>query len=179
MVALFENRLDKYILTDVYSGRIEGIHVRFKAKCVLLVQRFRYSFMSSTISATSLTSSLNTAKVGTSWITWTDRSCALVTDYRNQKHGSSSGGCYNAIWYDTIRLAQPLSDKIWVNRAICGKTPYLAHMYIIPNQVNLAIMPSQIFPVGTVAVIFQKWPLCHHISETKRRRAIIVDSIII
>ena len=56
---------------------------------------------------------------------------------------------------------------------------FLAHMYIIPNQVNLAIMPSQISPVGAVAAIFFKWPLCHHISETKRRRvrAIIVDSI--
>ena len=41
MVALFENRLDKYILTDVYSERTEWIHVGFKAKCVLLVQRSR------------------------------------------------------------------------------------------------------------------------------------------
>ena len=28
------------------------------------------------------------------------------------------------------------------------KAPNLAHMYIIPNQVNLAIVPSQISPVG-------------------------------
>ena len=42
MAALFENRLDNYILTDVYSWRIEGIHVGFKAKCILLVQRSRW-----------------------------------------------------------------------------------------------------------------------------------------
>ena len=28
-------------------------------------------------------------------------------------------------------------------------------MYIIPKQVNLAIVPSQIFPVGAVAAIFK------------------------
>ena len=33
------------------------------------------------------------------------------------------------------------------------------------------------FPCGGCGGHFEKWPLCHHISETKRRRAIIVDSI--
>ena len=32
-------------------------------------------------------------------------------------------------------------------------------MYIIPKQVNLAIVPSQIMPGAVVAAIFQKWPL--------------------
>ena len=53
------------------------------------------------------------------------------------------------------------------------KAPNLAHMYMTPKKVNLAIVPSQISPVGH----FKKWPLCHHISENKRRGAIIVDSI--
>ena len=32
-------------------------------------------------------------------------------------------------------------------------------MYIIPKQVNLAIVPSQITPGAVVAAIFSKWPL--------------------
>ena len=51
-------------------------------------------------------------------------------------------------------------------------------MYIIPNQVNLAIVPSQISPVWDLAAILIKWPLRHHFSATKRgTRAIIVDSV--
>ena len=33
------------------------------------------------------------------------------------------------------------------------KALHLAQMYNIPNQVNLAILPSQISPVGVVAAI--------------------------
>ena len=57
------------------------------------------------------------------------------------------------------------------------KAPNLAHMYTTPKKVNLAIVPSQISPVGAVTAILKKWPLCHYISETKRRRAVIIDSI--
>ena len=35
------------------------------------------------------------------------------------------------------------------------KAPNLAHMYMTPKKVNLAIVPSQIFPVGAVAAIFK------------------------
>ena len=35
------------------------------------------------------------------------------------------------------------------------KAPNLAHMYMTPKKVNLAIVPSQISPVGAVATIFK------------------------
>ena len=35
------------------------------------------------------------------------------------------------------------------------KAPNLAHMYMTPKKVNLAIVPSQICPVGAVAAIFK------------------------
>ena len=35
------------------------------------------------------------------------------------------------------------------------KAPNLAHMCMIPKKLNLAIVPSQIFPVGAVAAIFK------------------------
>ena len=35
------------------------------------------------------------------------------------------------------------------------KAPNLAQMYIILNQVNVAIVPSQISPVGAVVAIFK------------------------
>ena len=35
------------------------------------------------------------------------------------------------------------------------KAPNLAHMYMTPKTVNLAIVPSQISPVGDVAAIFK------------------------
>ena len=35
------------------------------------------------------------------------------------------------------------------------KAPNLAHMYMTPKKVNLAIVPSQISPVGAVAAIFK------------------------
>ena len=36
-------------------------------------------------------------------------------------------------------------------------------MYIIPKQLNLAIVPSQIMPRAVVAAIFQKWPLSQNL----------------
>ena len=57
------------------------------------------------------------------------------------------------------------------------KAPNLAHMYITTTKNNVAIVPSPISPVGVVAAISKKWPPSYHISETKRRSAIIVDSI--
>ena len=35
------------------------------------------------------------------------------------------------------------------------KAPNLAHMYMTPKKLNLAIVPSQIFPVGPVAAILK------------------------
>ena len=46
-------------------------------------------------------------------------------------------------------------------------------MYIIPKQVNLAIVPSQIMPGAVVVAIFQNAA----ISETKRRRTFNFDCI--
>ena len=35
------------------------------------------------------------------------------------------------------------------------KAGNLAHMYMLPKQVNLAIVPSQVMPGAVVAAIFQ------------------------
>ena len=35
------------------------------------------------------------------------------------------------------------------------KAPHLAHMYMTPKKVNLAIVPSQISPVGPLAAILK------------------------
>ena len=50
-------------------------------------------------------------------------------------------------------------------------------MYIIPNQVNLAIVPSQISPVGVVAAILKMAAMSPLSQKLRARRAIIVDSI--
>ena len=47
-------------------------------------------------------------------------------------------------------------------------------MYIIPNQVKLAILPSQISPVGSVAAIFLNGRYVTISQILNRRRAIIV-----
>ena len=57
------------------------------------------------------------------------------------------------------------------------KAPNLAHMYMTQKKVNLAIVPSQISPVGAVAAIKKNGRYVTIISETKRRRDIIFDSI--
>ena len=44
-----------------------------------------------------------------------------------------------------------------------------------PSKFSYSAKPD--FPRGGFDGYLKKWPLCHHISETKRRRAIIVDSI--
>ena len=62
-------------------------------------------------------------------------------------------------------------------RAFSVKAWNFAQVYIIPNRVNLAIEPSQISPVGAVAAILRNGRYVTTISETKRLRAIIFDSI--
>ena len=54
--------------------------------------------------------------------------------------------------YRLPSLAQQIRGKI-VHFVV--KARNLAHMYIIPKQVNLAIVPSQIMPGATVTAIFQ------------------------
>ena len=54
------------------------------------------------------------------------------------------------------------------------KAPNLAHMYITPKKVNLAIVPSQISPVGAVAAIFKNG---RHFTISQKLRVIIFDSI--
>ena len=44
-----------------------------------------------------------------------------------------------------------------------------------PSKFSYSAKPDS--PRGGFSGHLKKWPLCHHISETKRRRAIIVDSI--
>ena len=74
-------------------------------------------------------------------------------------------------------LAQPLSDQIWVNRAFCGKnTKFGTHVHDTKkSKFSYSAKPD--FPCGGCGSHLKKWPLCHHIAETTRRRAIIVDYI--
>ena len=76
-----------------------------------------------------------------------------------------------------LPVAQPLSDQIWVNRAFCGKsTKFGTHVHNTKkSKFSYSAKPD--VPHGAFGGHFKKWPLCHDISETKRRRAIIVDSI--
>ena len=76
----------------------------------------------------------------------------------------------------TVRVVQPLSDQNWVNRAFCGKSMTLGTdvHHTKPRKFSYSAKPD--FPRGVFGGHLKKWPLCHHISETKRRRAIIVDS---
>ena len=54
-----------------------------------------------------------------------------------------------------LLLAQPLSDQILVNRAFCGKSMKLGKAVHHTKSSKLAIVPSQISPVGAVVAILK------------------------
>ena len=64
-----------------------------------------------------------------------------------------------------------------MNRAFCGKsTKFGTHVHDTKkSKFSYSAKPD--FPCGGCGSHLKKWPLCHYISETKRRRAIIFDSI--
>ena len=65
-----------------------------------------------------------------------------------------------------------------MNHAFCGKsTKFGTHVHDT-NKSKFSYSAKPDFPRGVSGGHLKKWPLCHHISETKRRRAIIVDSIV-
>ena len=76
-----------------------------------------------------------------------------------------------------LLLAQPLSDQILVNRAFCGKSMKLSTAVHHTKSSKFSYSAKPDFPCGGCGGHLKKWPLCHPISETKRHRAIIVDSI--
>ena len=49
------------------------------------------------------------------------------------------------------------------------KAPNLAHMYMTPKKVNLAIVPSQISPVGAVAAILKNG---RHVTISQKLRGV-------
>ena len=74
-------------------------------------------------------------------------------------------------------IVQPLSDQNLMNRAFCGKSMKLGTdvHHTKPSKCSYSAKPD--FPRGGFGGHLKKFPLCHDISETKRRKAIIVDSI--
>ena len=68
-------------------------------------------------------------------------------------------------------------DRV-ADRAFCGKSMKLGTYVHHTKPSKFSYSAKTDFPRGGCVSHFKKWPLCHHIiSETKRRRAIIVDSI--